>query len=801
MMLSLMACVKEDLPGSSTPVDVEGKVTLDLSIVVPEAQIATKGTFAAPTITSLNVLVFDDKGFLVEKVAATNNEADGWDAVEVTDASVSFNVTLTKSGTPRKLHFVANTDVTGVGYGMETDIMTSLTTSGNQDAYWQVVALPRLISAEDFTSPIYLVRNHAKVTLVSSVEHFKPTGYALLNYPVKGTVAPYNTSKGKFQDYNTGATGKNHTALVEDLYASFMPEDVSFSGVEAESLTWTALTAGTVADNMFPIEGTPLYTYESSYGNTYLLVKGIYDSNNDGNFDEAETYYKIDFYSSDLGQCDILRNINYQFSITNVVGAGYPESELTNLLNPDVPAGNNIDNNLLTENLVNISDGTQRLSVEYTSKWVVSEDPFTLKYMFQPSIASSETNNTLAASGPITITQKVTDEHGSLPVQFEVMDPEVNNGYSTIEITPQDFPESGDIYKKEITITSNYEAVTMTRVVKLYFINPYQMTVECPDELVPAALGTEVTINTIIPGNLPSTIFPLVFEIEADAMSIHPNTAKAEVVDNSKIMPVVSGTSIIPGKVKNTFHYERTLTLAEYEALGGNPDGSATDQLVTVPSYFLTNKAASSTTVYVRNEYFTIASDSFTTPKFFTNLAFPNGVMSVADSQTVFTFDMETADPVNVTLVGLTNAAGASEFVYTPTAAGQQTMTLKTVNASGTVSVTLEADESDYSSASLSAEQKNRILIANSAAISFTWSSSRVAPNRIDQISVEGGTVTYEEVSFGGSGTNRTISISNLVFEGATINNDSEVTIQVSWNGNEYVQTSFTTTIGALRGN
>ena len=70
MMLSLMACVKEVITLPSETVDTDGEVVLNISAVVPEAQIATKGTFAAPTITSINVLMFDDKGFMVANAVA-----------------------------------------------------------------------------------------------------------------------------------------------------------------------------------------------------------------------------------------------------------------------------------------------------------------------------------------------------------------------------------------------------------------------------------------------------------------------------------------------------------------------------------------------------------------------------------------------------------------------------------------------------------------------------------------------------------------------------------------------------------
>lgn len=804
-MLALASCIREDLtPAVTSDGD---NIVLDFGIVVPEAQTATK-SISAPAITSLTVVAFDEYGYFV--AAADASPVNGWDVSSAT--KTEFTVSLPQSASARKLHFIANGPAANTfSYGAETDIMTGLVSEGGNDAYWQTLQVSSLLvqdqsSLNEAMQSIPMIRNYAKVRIGTVAGSFTLTGYALINVPTSGTMVPYNMDSGSFQDYEDDGVGKEYTALKTAGYSGFMPENVGFAVNVADNLAninWITGTAGA-------------YTYESSADcETALLVRGKYSGS------QTETYYKVAIYDEACGIHDILRNIEYVVNITNVAGAGYA----TAIEAAKSVAGNNISVSTSTKNLLNISDGTQRLYVEYTAKRVVSTDPFTLKYKFLPSSTSSAVNKqhpvggTPSAGEPITITRKTTSEDETAVIVTMTGDGSSvdGDGFSTLTITPQStLPNGSDVWSEEITIKSTYNNVVLSRTVTLYMLNPFVMSVSCNPARVPSVVGSDVDLNINVSSTLPPEIFPLVFDIESEAMSIYPNTTSKAVNCLGEVisMPVVSGQSIIPQKARgsSTFHFQRTLTRSEYEKLITDAGNDA--QTVSVPCYFRTNVAASATTVYVYNEYFNLASCAFTNfeAKNFTNLAYPNGVKAVQGSETVFTFTMPTADPVNVTLTGLepgdnetrlvaaTRADGT--YTFTPSASGNQTLTLKTINASGTVSVELEADAYDYARASLSAVQANRITIAQSATISFTWSQSREnrAPNRIDNISVEGGTVvSYGTVTFGGSGTARTIAITNVVFEGESISNDSVVTITVSRTGS--YSTTFNTTIGALKGN
>lgn len=804
-VIALSACIKENLLPATQP---EGdNIVLNFGIVVPEAQTVTK-TLSSPAINSLTVIAFDEFGYYV--TAAEAEPVNGW-RISPTDET-KFTVSLPQSASARKLHFVANcpAEVKDFEYGPEVDIMTGLTTEGQKDAYWQCVEVGNLLEQDkdainNALQKIPMIRNFAKVKIGDIKGNFNLTGYALVNVPTKGSVVPYNEKKGAFQVYENNGTGKDYSTLVEEGYHGFVPADADFSCNADDNLYGLAW----VEDN------SGVYTYESFASNqTALLVRGTYNS--------KETYYKVALYDQVNKNYDILRNIVYTVNL-EVLGEGHTSAYDA----AKAEAGNNVSASTSTENLLNISDGTQRLFVEYTAKQIVSTEPFTLKYKFLPSAGATAVNKLAGGNGagtpnagePITITRVITSEDRTSEVVLEYQVVDVNKdgtpdqddaGFSTLVITPQNSLPTSDteVWSEDFIITSTYGNVVLSRTVKLNMLKPYVLDVECDPEKVAKSIGAEAKINIIVKKELPDAIFPLIFDVEAAALSIYPNPNGKDILGNQITMPVVSGTSIIPDKASgsNTFHFQRTVTKEEYDAIVNAADSGA--EMVKIPCYFLTNKAESASDVYVYNEYFSLGSDSFVNfeAKYFTNLAFPNGVKASERSETTFTFNMTTTNPVNVKLTGLVDQSGNSNFTYSPVRTGAQTLTLYTVNASGTVSVALEADEYDYARASLSAEQTNVITIeiASSARIQFDWSSNS-DPNTLKLISIAGGTVKYSDYDIteqsGWFLSNWYISFADLVFVGEGINDSTTVTIVVGRGTSNNYNVTFTTTIGALKGN
>ena len=186
-----------------------------------------------------------------------------------------------------------------------------------------------------------------------------------------------------------------------------------------------------------------------------------------------------------------------------------------------------------------------------------------------------------------------------------------SDGWSRIKLTPV-AGYAGQNWTENLVVTSTYDVsenqtVQLSRTVSLYRLDSYELSASCTQS-VPDVIGSQVTVNTELPLDLPQDIFPLVFKIEAANTSLQPEAGRTNTLGETIIMPVLTGTSINPANDNPTFYYERTLTWTEYKAL----EAAATGTKVMVPSYFLTNMASSATTVYVYNQYFNLATCSFT---------------------------------------------------------------------------------------------------------------------------------------------------------------------------------------------
>ena len=703
------ACIKENFPTSSNEVTEGEEVTLSMSVSVPGMEVATRAFgeygYTDGSHPSLWVVVFDQQGYLVEYAKATEQSLTGGSLNET-----KFSVKLHETPEPSIIHYLLNyADNLDLAYGHESSLIGGLVVGPDKDVYWQRRVLqgginddPTYIS-NNFTK-IPLVRNFAKITVTEEADNFTLTGFYVLNRPKTGTVAPY--SNGTFVNYQP--------TLAEDQSLYDALTGAGYVGNEPDGLEFTNTEAPAAAN--FSMNPTYLYenTAEDKNAVTTILIKGRFGT------DSQDTYYKADLVTNDLvsgGQtyAHILRNFHYNLNITSVIASG---KDIAGAMN--AAANNNLSGAVEIKDLTNVTNGREGLYVSFTDTTLVSTAPIVLKYKFLTNVS----DKTSYSNDRVKISAESGDVVRSTAKGSLITTPTTSSwyGYQELIINPQELPD----YTKEQTIVLYDQATKLRREVLIRLRPKLIMEVACVPESVASVPGTPVVVNIKIPQGLNEALFPLEFAIEANTTAAN-NTSLKQYISPAKSenTSVRTGETIVTetntnGTLKyagaKSYQYIKTLSYEDYEKL------SVSGTQVVLPVYFVTNTAASASTVYVSNMYFNDANATFTNYDVqynFSDLAFPNGVKATAGSATTFTFSMPTKDHVTVTLTGFepadntqlvaTRADGT--YTYTPTASGTQTLNLKTLNPSGTVKVELAANAAKYAPAYLEANQANSIII------------------------------------------------------------------------------------------
>lgn len=589
MMFAMVACSYDDVT-MPHEVPTDGSTLLNFSVQVPDMQQATR-SMASQAITKLDLVVFDEQGYFVEVAHAKVSNSESWNdtATPANPATEQkYSVELLQSAAPRIIHFIANSPVDSYSYGSERELINALETSGSADAYWQRKELSSILGdvvSEDgkvtasanselakALNKIPLVRNFAKVTFTNQTEgnaskgNFTYVAIAVYNAPQRGKVAPYNTNAGMWADYTAVPS---YTTLTTAKYYGY--EATNLGGETTD-----------FANNEF---GTVQYMYEYNMdgknitaGTKYpfVIIEGKYLNKN-------TSYYKVDLVDADGNYYNILRNFNYNVVINSVSGDGYPTAAAA------AAASNNISASIDTRNLLNISDGVSRLYVEYTSKYITTEDPVTLKYKYVPDINNpTVTNNAVVKLSGF-------DGGDVINGYTNANDTVDSDGWSTITVTPKTITGTKD---QEVTLSAS----TLSRTVTFYSVSAYQLGIDCP-AAVAASVGTSMTATLTIPENLPEAIFPLEFVIVSDKLSISPDATREN-------MPVKTGLNADGTEGGQFFGFVKTLEYEHY--VERDDDGNITGYNTSIPCHFKTSIAASASTVRAYNPYFTKASDSFT---------------------------------------------------------------------------------------------------------------------------------------------------------------------------------------------
>lgn len=412
MALAAFSCAKEedqrDIAPKRSAVDYEGKeITVNFGVEMPELQ--TKALGENPTINSLHVAVFGSSGYLKEYKLAT--PVDGYVSQEGAANKKGYSVQLSITSSRVRVHLIAN-GPESLPFDYESVVMSKLTSSGGQDAYWQRIILDHGIYADTEAEGYYdtppvltldpdfdldtdgvthkmalipLIRNFAKVTVVAlpvAESNFTISSFCVVNVPDKGSVAPYNSATGDFMmNYDTYPT----LDALSAVYPGNLPSESSIVKTYPSESDFTNLTNGVVA------AGGAVYMYERPVpvsDATVLIVKGTYKDPDNGN--EFPGYYKIDLM--DGGEyLPILRNFRYQINIQKVNRKG--KSTVAGAINGAGSA--DISADISTASQTGISDGKSSISVSTTEMTLSIGGTYTLGVTFVPDVTTGIVDNSL----------------------------------------------------------------------------------------------------------------------------------------------------------------------------------------------------------------------------------------------------------------------------------------------------------------------------------------------------------------------------------------------------------------------
>lgn len=623
----LLSCTDDNLVTTSTDITEGEKANFTFSVNVPAtSQVTTRSSMNQPGIDNLYLVVFDEQGTLKELAEAKPVSSFGVES----EVEYGFNVTLTQTEEKRYIHFIANyfTDeiLADFSWGHEWDIIPTMTVSGGQDAYWQRIELDGIYgegsSRHETTiaqmARVPLIRNYAKITMVNEQkESFLLEGFVVVNTLNQGSVAPYNTNNGNFVNY---VNEDKEPSSYGDITGETAQNYVAFEPEEAQ------LNINIPTD--FTTNEKYLYERHHRNGNvvnvgegeqTFVLVKGKYDKNGQGDFgSKPSTYYKVDLVfmqQTDLdgnGSADlnlpryhnILRNFEYRIRIQYVINDGYasPEEAASKV------AGNNLLGSTETRPYTNISDEEARIFVEYTDKTVVLYNnqteipPFTLKYKYYPEFEGTNSQMAndkvkLLLGNPATGMTKAIESTSNQVVEDD---------WSTITITPYSDDLGTEVRKQTLMLyvtDDENNNLILSRDVDITVRKALNMDVRCNPSAIDKDINEALDVNIYIPTQMDPLIFPLDFIIEAEKASIYPNHN-----DTDGYMPVNVGASLAgSNQNETTVRYVKTLTWETYKTLSL----SASNGQVCIRCPFLTNKEESASKIYVQNTYFNLGVASF----------------------------------------------------------------------------------------------------------------------------------------------------------------------------------------------
>lgn len=522
----------------------------------------------------MHVLMFDENGFFfafqeaaVESFTANENGTGGVG---------TYTVDLPASNTPCALHFVLGyvDDFENPQYtasDSETSIFSQLETSN--DVYWQRVEVDNILKDENgqvasLPETIKLVRNYAQVSLevVEEVTNFHLDGFTIVHESTASTVAPYC---GNEAETTNGVFASFDNLSIDNAYASFVERNPGFRGNNAGSLADVDEAGKDIVPNETEYSTEAKYVFERNQDDAgypaYVLLRGYF-----GDQQSELTYYKLDIVTrNEIGitsYLNLYRNFHFKITINRVVSEGYDTAQEA----MEAVASNNIGASIEASEVNNIRDGINRLYVSTLDTLLVDTKAAKIYYEYRENVNAGNTQGDLANEKVTVIAVDGNSENVLNP--FAIDHFEANDGVLTIHPATS-LPNT--IQEQEFIVTT---PSGLMRRIRVRVRQPYRFSVVDCETYTPAVSGSTLNLVVRLPDYMPSSVFPLVLDIEPRRKTLTPY------VEENRLPVHLDG--------QYTYSYLGTVTYEEYRENRAHF------------FVFRTNTSDSETFITVTNPYF-----------------------------------------------------------------------------------------------------------------------------------------------------------------------------------------------------
>ena len=545
LLLGLSSCADR------VPVpEPEGKatVTIDMTVSLPQVVTATKATNrgSTPQIENIYVAVFGRQGYLNDYALAVPLDASG----KVTNTYASENgqdfkmrVTLLATTSTRYIHIIAN-GPDQLDYQTQVkDLMLgeALMTSDNKGAYWQHFTLngtAKIVDgkwepSDDATTKfgkIRLIRNFARVKVVSGASNFVVQGFKVYRTSKYGSYAmPMDEDGSSFVDADAYIKSDYDTETYPTPI-DYIEKGLGYKGYVPDADKALIDTDDPKVGDAFGTDYQFVYESPNTTSNyPYIIVAGSYNG-------AATSYYRIELVDDEGTHIPIYRNLDYTITLSAIAknGVSDPKNAVTSNGNVSTTA----------TDLSEISDGISGLFALYTDRTYVigdEDDPsVTFQYQYIPDLAADKTSANYYKQAEI------------LEVSGDAIDGDLTQG----ALTEGWYPVTFNLKKSSEAVAAGKDLVSTFKVrgtsntgAKLFRVITVRV-IRTPNYVTASTGPDGMNFNLGLPADLPSSMFPIVFNVYDSNECLNPSGTD---------MPVVVDSA------NKQFYYTKTVTRKEYE--------------------------------------------------------------------------------------------------------------------------------------------------------------------------------------------------------------------------------------------